>query len=75
MKCKLSEAPILAHPDFEQMFILDTDASDVVISGILSENIDGEEHMVAYASRALSKSEKLFCVARKKIITGCSAFC
>ena len=32
---KLTEAPILAHPDFTQQFILDTDGSNFAIGGIL----------------------------------------
>ncbi|XP_053380038.1 uncharacterized protein K02A2.6-like [Mercenaria mercenaria] len=41
LKQKLVEAPILAHPDFNQSFILDVDASDFAIAGILSQKIDG----------------------------------
>jgi hypothetical protein len=64
----LTEAPILAHPDFSQPFILDTDASDVAIAAVLSQKIDGNEHVIAYASRTLSKSEKKYCVTRKELL-------
>ena len=68
LKQKLTEAPILAHPDFEKEFILDTDASDVSIAAVLSQKIDGKEHVIAYASRTLSQCEKQYCVIRKELL-------
>ena len=64
LKQKLTEAPILAHPDFEKEFVLDTDASDVAIAAVLSQKIDGKEHVIAYASKTLSKCERRYCVKR-----------
>ena len=58
LKKKMVEAPVLAHPDFSKPFIIDTDASDAAIGAVLSQNIDGQEHAIAYASRTLSKAEK-----------------
>ena len=37
LKQKLTEAPILAHPDFGKPFILDTDASGQAIAAVLSQ--------------------------------------
>ncbi|KAL5494348.1 hypothetical protein EMCRGX_G015661 [Ephydatia muelleri] len=57
LKEKLTQAPILVYPQFGSEatpFILETDASDVGIAAVLQQ--DG--HVIAYASRALSKSEK-----------------
>ena len=68
LKQKLTEAPILAHPDFEKEFILDTDASDVAIAAVLSQKIDGKEHVIAYASKTLSKCERRYCVTRKELL-------
>ena len=68
LKEKLTSAPILAHPDFSKPFILDCDASNFAISGILSQEIDGQERVVVYASRTLSKSERKYCVTRKELL-------
>ena len=68
LKQKLTEAPILAHPDFEKEFILDTDASDVAIAAVLSQKFDGKEHVIAYASKTLSKCERRYCVIRKELL-------
>ena len=68
LKQKLSEAPLLAHPDFSQPFILDTDASHTAIAAVLSQKTDGQEHVIAYGSRTLSKSERRYCVTRKEML-------
>ena len=66
---KLQEPPILTFPDFSEEFILDTDASDVGIGGVLSQIQDGVEKVIAYGSRCLSiKSEKNCCVTRKELL-------
>ena len=56
--------PILSFPDFEKPFILDTDACQYGIGAVLSQDHDGEEKVVAYGSRTLSKAERKYCVTR-----------
>ncbi len=68
LKQKLIESPTMAHPDFSKPFVLDTDASDLGIGAVLSQNIDGQERVIAYASRTLSKSERRYCVTRKELL-------
>ena len=68
MKNCLTEAPILAYPDFGKEFILDTDASRLGIGGILSQVQDGEERVIAYASRAMNKHEQKYCVTRQELL-------
>ena len=68
LKQKLTNAPILAFPDFTQPFLLDTDASQFGIGAILSQVIDGKENVIAYASRTLSKAEQKYCVTRKELL-------
>ena len=68
LKSKMVESPILVHPDFSKPFILDTDASDQAIGGVLSQNINGHERVIAYASRTLSRPERRYCVTRKELL-------
>jgi len=62
LKEALTRAPILAFPDFQSSspFILDTDWSGDpgAIGGVLSQEQDGEERVICYGARKLTKSEK-----------------
>jgi len=68
LKHKLTNAPILSFPDFTKPFLLDTDASNSGTGAVLSQEIDGQEKVIAYASRTLGKSEKKYCVTRKELL-------
>ena len=68
LKSKMADSPVLAHPDFQEPFILDTDASDMAIGAVLSQKLNGQEYVIAYASRTLTKSERRYCVTRKELL-------
>ena len=68
LKCALTSAPILAMPDDESTFILDTDASHSAIGAVLSQNQQGVERVVAYASRKMSKAECNYSATRKELL-------
>lgn len=57
LKERLCSAPVLRHPDFEQEFILATDASGYGLGAVLSQLFEEEEHPIAYASRTLLVAE------------------
>ena len=75
LKGKLTTAPILGYPDVNGgEFVLDTDASNYAIGAVLSQIQDGDERVIAYASRTLNASEKkLLCHMERDV--GCSLFC
>ena len=59
----------MALPDWSRPFLLDTDASDTGIGAVLSQlHPDGTEHVISYASRILTKSERNYCVTRKELL-------
>ena len=59
LKNQLETAPILAYPNFDVPFVLETDASIHGLGDILSQKQpDGLLHPVAYASRALLPAER-----------------
>ena len=64
------EIVTLTFPDFLKPFIFTTDASDVGISGVLSQlNKSNVEHPVAHYSRSLLKAERKYAVTRKEMLT------
>ena len=69
LRFKLTTTPVLAYPDFSQQFILDTDANNMAIEAVLSQiGGDGQEHVIAYGSRLLTKSERQYCVMRRELL-------
>lgn len=67
MKSKLTTAPILAYPQFNQVasqFVLQTDASAIGLGAVLEQ--DG--HVIAYASRTLNKAEQQYSVIKKEYL-------
>ena len=52
------QAPILAFPDFNKPFLLETDASGRGLRAVLSQKqADGQYHPIAYASRVMNETE------------------
>ena len=69
LKRVLTRTPILAYPDMlGEEFILDTDASGFAIGAVLSQVQEGQERVIAYASRTLSEEEQRYCTTRRELL-------
>lgn len=68
LKHSLTSAPVLSYPLPEGQFVLDTDASNVGIGGVLSQIQDGHERVISYFSKTLSKPERNYCVTRRELL-------
>ena len=68
LKQRMRSTPILTYPTKTDNFVLDTDASSEAIGAVLSQIQDGEERVLAYFSRKLSKAERNYCVTRQELL-------
>ena len=60
---------MIAYPSNNAgQFYLNVDASDVGIGGILHQMQKGKEKVIAYASRALNKAERNYCITEKELL-------
>ena len=66
---ELPSTDIMSYPlnDAED-FVLDVNASDKGIGGILHQVQNGRERVIAYASRSLNKAEKYYCITEKELL-------
>ena len=68
LKIALCSQPILAFPASEGKYIVDTDASNTGLGAVLSKVQNGEERVIAYYSKTLSKPERNYCVTRRELL-------
>lgn len=68
LKEKLTTAPVLSAPDWTQPFILHTDASEFGLGAVLAQTINGEEKVVAYASKSLNKAQKNYTTSDRECL-------
>jgi hypothetical protein len=64
----LSSETVLAHPNFELLFILNCNASNYLISAILSHKQNGSERPISFASRILNKHEVNYSTTHKELL-------
>lgn len=63
LKTAVVEEPVLALPDYNKSYEVQTDASDLAIGGVLIQ--DG--HPIAYESRKLNDAERRYTVQEKEM--------
>ena len=68
LKQALATTPVLKYPVREAPYVLDTDASLTGIGAVLSQIVDGQEMVLGYASRTLTKAEQNYCVTRRELL-------
>jgi hypothetical protein len=69
LKARFTSAPILRHYDFSRPTVLECDASDFAIAGVLSQrDVSGVLHPVAYHSRKLLPAEANYDIHDKELL-------
>ena len=69
LKSRFTTAPILAYPDNDYQFRLETDASDFATGAVLSILKDNKWHPIAFSSHAMSPEERNYLVADKEMLS------
>ena len=70
LKAACLQAPILAFPDFDKPFLLETDASGSGLGAVLSQKqADGQYHPIAYASRVMNETEQRYHSNKQEFLT------
>ena len=59
---------MLAFPKEDLPYIIDTDASDYGIGGVLSQDIDGTEYVIAYYSKSLNPAQQKYCTSKCELL-------
>ncbi|KZR98925.1 Uncharacterized protein APZ42_005425, partial [Daphnia magna] len=68
LRNSLVTPPVFAYPNFNEKFLLFTDACDYGIGSVLSQMKDGHEHPIAYSSRPLTKAESKYGTTEKEAL-------
>ena len=68
LKELLVSAPILTFPQGDGVFVLDTDASLEGVGAVLSQIQDGEERVISFASRKLSRTQRNYCTTYRELL-------
>ena len=68
LRAALMDAPILAFPTETGLYVLDTDASNFGLGGVLSQVQNNQERVVAYCSRSLRPSQRRYCTTKREML-------
>ena len=68
LRALLISAPVLAFPKEDLPYIIDTDASDYGISGVLSQDVNATEYVIAYYSKSLNPAQQKYCTTKRELL-------
>ena len=68
LKQKLISAPILYSPDWDQPFIIYTDASIYAMGAILAQVLDKTERVIRYWSRVLNSAQRRYSTTEREAL-------
>ena len=74
LRDSLIHAPILAFPTETGQYILDTDASNFGLGGVLSQIQGDVERVVAYCSHALRPSQRRYCITKREMLAAVAMY-
>uniref|UniRef100_A0A1U7X2Z1 Uncharacterized protein LOC104234606 n=1 Tax=Nicotiana sylvestris TaxID=4096 RepID=A0A1U7X2Z1_NICSY len=73
-KEKLSNAPVVVSPDWNQPFKVMCDASDTTVGAVLGQRKDKIFHLIYYASRTMNEAQLNYAITEKELLVVVFAF-
>ena len=64
----LTKPPVLAYPEYDEPYILETDASDQSAGFILSQRQDGKIRPIAYSGKRLNDAQRNYSTTEKEAL-------
>nr|GFC23728.1 hypothetical protein CTI12_AA107640 [Tanacetum cinerariifolium] len=74
LKAKLTEAPILIAPNWDQPFELMCDASDFAVGAVLGQRIEKHFQPIHYASKTMNQAKTNYTTTEKEMLAVVYAF-
>nr|GFA44832.1 reverse transcriptase domain-containing protein [Tanacetum cinerariifolium] len=74
LKEKLTEAPILIAPNWDQPFELMCDASDYAVGAVLGQRVEKHFRLIHYASKTMNQAEANYTTTEKEMLAVVYAF-
>lgn len=68
LKIILSSSPILSSPNFQEQFIIQTDASEVGLGAILNQGKGTDERVIPNATKSLSTTGKKYSATERELL-------
>lgn len=68
LKSALTSPPILANPNFNEKFVIETDSSDIAVGAVLTQNLEGKRRCIAYFSKKLSSTQRKYAATERECL-------
>lgn len=68
LKAALISAPVLVNPRYDLPFTIQCDASDFAVAGVITQNWEDGEHVVAYTGQKLNPAQRKYFACEKELL-------
>ena len=69
LKLKLTSPPVLTFPDFEKLYVVETDASSVAVGAVMAQRKeDRKVHPIQLASRTMTSAERKYYACEREAL-------
>lgn len=69
LKVAMTQAPILANPQYDKPFVIECDSSDWCAGSVLMQYIDGTPHVIEYYSTKYNQAQRQYTTTEKECLS------